>query len=80
MNMKSANFLGKPGGCYARVLTSSIGIFSQLTLKCAQIIYSGVFEVAEHECEVEKCLRCTWGEGGGSKRFGLVNDLGAFQR
>ena len=38
-----------------------------------QICYSGVFEVAEHEYEVEKCLRCTWGGGG----FGVI--YGDFQ-
>ena len=27
-----------------------------------QICYVRVFEVAEHEYEVEKCLRCTWWE------------------
>ena len=45
------------------VFGKSTGIFSQLTLKCDQISYLGVFEVAEHENEVNKRSGWYWGAG-----------------
>ena len=60
-NIKWKNVSGAPGGQYVLVLTSSTGTQFQLMLKWTQIFHSGIFDVAEHEYQIEKRLKCILG-------------------